>query len=371
MKVKFNDLNKQWQAIQDKTMPRIQNLFETSQYINGPDVSTFEYNFANFINTNYCVGTSNGTDAIKLAIKSITNYQKDLILIPANTFIATALGAQYGNPLAYIAFVDCDKYCQINVELLDKIIKNTRHNYNKCIIVGVHLFGHCCDVESILQICEKYNCIFIEDSAQAHGTMSRLGYCGSIGKIGAFSFYPGKNLGACGDAGGITTNDEQIYHKLLSLRNLGTGKTKYEYIHEGYNNRLDTIQAIILDEKLKLLHSWNENRIKIANIYHNNLSTKIRTPNTASYCLKNTYHLYVIQYHQRDELAQHLQQHNIETGIHYPIPIEQTGIFVPYINNNNTILKSKQILSLPIHPFMTEEECLYVCKTINEYVDRL
>lgn len=369
MKVTFNNLAAQWESIKSRVTPRLENLFTNSQYINGYELKTFENNFTNFINTPF-LGVSNGTDAIKLAVESVKiyyNLNNCLVCIPANTFIATALGVKQANTPSFIKLVDCDEYYQLNVNLLNSVLKDHRHLFELCIILGVHLYGHCCDVKSILELCNKYNAVFIEDSAQSHGTINELGIVGSLGEAAAFSFYPGKNLGACGDAGGVSTKNSDIYDIIKSLRNLGTGSDKYHYDYCGYNNRLDTIQAIILDEKLRKLPTWNERRIDIARIYNENLDDKVIKPKVAPYCKKHTYHLYVIQVKDRDGLALYLNEKEVETGLHYPIPIEDTGLFT---GGPNLITRhfSKTILSLPIHPFMSDEEVLYVCNKVNEYV---
>lgn len=370
MHVKFNDLYQQYLAIADDIQLPLEKLFAGSQYINGPQLEIFENNFAAYTNTNHCLGVSNGTDAIKLCVQAVSILKpanKTLILLPANTFIATLLGAKQGNNRADIKLIDCDEFYQIDTVKLAEVLSRDRERYDQCIILGVHLYGHCCDVNTILSLCEQYDCIFLEDSAQAHGTITDRGITGSIGLAAAFSFYPGKNLGACGDAGCITTNSSDIYNIVKSLRNLGTGKDKYHYDYEGYNHRMDTLQSIFLNAKLKYLDKWNEQRAKIADAYGSLLSDPIIIPKTASYCHKNTYHLYVVRHRSRDLLMQHLKKLEIETGIHYPIPIELTGIFNQNDANSRTIAYSEEILSLPIHPFMSIEDAQRVCEAINAY----
>ena len=369
--VLFNDLKKQWDVIKDNALGRISNLFDSSSFINGGDVSIFENNFAHYIGSKYAAGVSNGTDAIKLCVQAIDPKGKVGIIIPANTFIATLLGAEMACPNAEFVLIDCNKYYQMDLNILEDVLKNRRHEWDECIILPVHLYGHPCDILSILLLSEEFDCQIIEDSSQAHGTTVSGGQkAGYYGHMSAFSMYPGKNLGAAGDAGVITTSDEELYNSVQLLKNWGS-EEKYYYKRKGYNNRLDSIQAIIVDEKLKHLDDWNSNRIIVAELYNNKLNPEIMvTPKTAEYCEDHTYHIYPVRIlsGDRESFMTHLQEKGVQCGIHYPVPIELTN---PYKNmgwdNPLTREYAKQLVSLPIHPFMSNDDIKKAIAVANSY----
>lgn len=366
--IQFNNLGEQWKVIKDDATQRMDILFEKSSYINGPDVKIFEENFAKYIGTKYAVGVSNGTDAIKLSVEALELKGKTGIIIPANTFIATILGAEMSIPDAEFVLVDVDEYYQIDVKELDGVLKSKRGNWDNCIILPVHLYGHSADIVNIMKLANEYNCYVIEDSSQAHGTQTNENSkVGSYGIMSAFSLYPGKNLGAAGDAGIITTNDEELYQRLKYLQNWGS-KVKYYYESKGYNNRLDTIQAIILDEKLKHLDDWNNNRNNVANFYNSNIDNKSILPKNAECCNYNSYHVYPVLVDDRESFMKYLNDAGIPTIIHYPIPIELTKPY-EYLNFNNPKTRSycERLVSLPIHPFMETEELEYIVEKINNY----
>ena len=367
----FNDLSKQWDLIEKNVKPRFENLFETSHFIGGEDVNKFEKNFANYCGSKYAVGVSNGTDALKIALASFNLKSPCGIIIPANTFIATALAASYIPDLSSkLVLVDCDKYYQIDTDLLERCLKKNRKKWSSCVIIPVHLYGHPANMQRILEIAEEYNCYILEDSSQAHGAETMNKKVGVFGDASAFSLYPGKNLGAAGDAGVITTNNHEIYQKLKSLRNYGSTK-KYYYDFKGWNNRLDSIQAIIVDEKLKYLDDWNKKRIQIAQKYDNLLkdNENISLPEKAPYADKYIYHIYAIRVKDRDKLQKHLTANNVPTIIHYPIPIEKTKPFehLGRFNNIKTKEYAKELISLPMHPFLSNNQIKYIAKTITDF----
>lgn len=367
MKVKFNKLNHQFSQIKIGLEQRLSSLFENSSFINGPDVARFEDNFSKYIGSKYSVGVSNGTDALKLAALSL-GYKHDVaIFIPANTFISTILGMQEAIPNAEINLIDCNDEYVIDTDILEKQVSVNSKKYK--IIVPVHLYGHSCNINEISRIATKYSCDIIEDSSQAHGTEDENNdIVGKNSNLSCFSLYPGKNLGAFGDAGIITTNNKKCYENILMTRNLGS-KEKYKHEILGFNHRLDSIQAIVLDEKLKFLDKWNNQRIEIASKFLNGIKNpKVILPQKASYCKKHTYHIFCIRITNRQDLMKYLQNNDIEYNIHYPIPIEKMKMY-EYLNayNPKTRIFSDQILSLPIHPFMTEEESDYVIDKINKF----
>ena len=367
--IKFNDLGMQWEMIKSQVSERMDSLFESSAYINGPDVRTFESNFADYIGTKYAVGVSNGTDALKLCVEALSLHGSVGIIIPANTFIATILGAEMSLPNAEYVLVDCDEYYQIDTKKLSDILDEKRSTWDNCILMPVHLYGHSCDMDSIMFLADHHNCKVIEDCSQSHGTRSYDGRrVGTFGDMAAFSMYPGKNLGAAGDAGVITTNSKDHYDTLKLLQNWGAVK-KYYYDRKGYNNRLDTLQAIIVDEKLKYLDEWNAHRRQVAAWYNELIDNdKMIKPKKADYCDEHTYHIYCLRLLDldRDYIMKMLGDSDIQSGIHYPVPIEETSVYSDRgWYNENTRTYAPQLLSLPMHPFMSKEDVSRIAEVLN------
>jgi len=366
MQIKFNDLNSQYLEIKKDLNKSFDRLFLDSSYINGPLVDKFEEIFAKYIGVKYAVGVSNGTDAIMLAVKSL-ELEEAIIYIPANTFIATILGAEQAIPKSRIELIDCNENYLIDAKQLEDRLKRTRKMYKNAIIMPVHLYGRSCDMSKIMDLSNKYKCFIVEDASQSHGSKHNNKKTGSFGDVSAFSLYPGKNLGAAGDAGIITTNSEEIMQKIKRLRNLGS---TLKYVHElkGFNHRLDSIQAAVLIEKLKRLDKWNKKRVQVSDFYLKNIkNNKIILPNKSK-TEEHVYHIFCIRTKNRKDLIYHLKNNNIEYGIHYPIPIESMDIYKDLNSNNkNTRKFSEEILSLPIHPFMSKKEIKYVCEALNKF----
>lgn len=368
MIVNFNNLNLQNKKIYANSSKRLKQLFNSSSFILGNDVKIFEENFSNYIGCKYSVGVNSGTDAIKLACKSLDIKGELIVFIPANSFIASYSGAYEAYPDAHFEFIDCDDFFQINLKDLEqKILKNK--NFKNKIVIPVHLYGHCCDMQNLLFLKSKYNFYIVEDCSQAHGAVTDLKIkVGNIGDVNAFSLYPGKNLGALGDAGIVTTNSDIIYNNLLSLRNIGS-IAKYKHDKFGYNSRLDTIQAIFLDEKLKYLEKFNDKRIKIAEIFFKKIQNPlIKLPIKADFCLKSVYHLFVLRTEFRNEFQNYLTKNNIQSLIHYPHPIYDNEYLIKYKTNClNADKFSKEIISIPLHPFLTKFEINYIIEVINNF----
>lgn len=371
MDIMFNNLSKQWDVIKDDIAPRFEALFNKSDFIGGKAIEEFEENFARYCETKYAVGVSNGTDAIKLSLAAFKIESPCGVIIPANTFIATALPVTYLSDIIYdLILIDCDEYYQIDVELLELYLKKNRKKWKSCILIPVHLYGHPANMKRILEIAEKFDCFILEDSSQAHGAMVLNTKVGGFGDVSAFSLYPGKNLGAAGDAGVITTNNKELCDKIKSLRNYGSS-IKYHYDFKGWNNRLDTIQAIIVDEKLKHLDKWNNMRIEVAKKYDSLLedNNKVITPKSAPYINKQVHHIYAIRVKERDKFQTYLRENNIPTIIHYPIPIEKTKPFkhLEHFDNKRTKQYVNELISLPMHPFLSDEEIEYIAAKINAF----
>lgn len=373
MTIKFNDLSRQWDVIKESVMSRIERIMETSSFINGPDVKMFEENFASYIGTDYAVGVSNGTDAIKLCVDALELRGRVGVLIPANTFIATILGVemsfgQFNQNIEY-RLIDCDDHYQIDLEKLESVLESNRDRWDDCIIIPVHLYGNATDMNKVMELSDRYECFVIEDCSQAHGTTLQGGRkVGSFGHMAAFSMYPGKNLGCAGDGGVVTTNIKEYYDSIKLLQNWGA-KEKYYYDRKGYNNRLDTIQAAIVDEKLKHLDEWNRHRELVASWYKELISnSKIVLPEKSDCCEHHTYHIYCVRLVDldRSDVMQKLNENNIQCGIHYPVPIEETEIYSGRWMNKKTREFAPTLLSLPIHPFMTRDEVVLISEVLNE-----
>jgi dTDP-4-amino-4,6-dideoxygalactose transaminase len=376
IKVDYMDLGHQWQTIKDSVTPKINDFFERGHYIGGGEVESFENAFCEYAEVNFAIGCSNGTDGLKLALQCLELKGSTHVVMPANTYIADAFAVKYQKGDWSFEVIDHDEYYQIDVELLEKYISNIRNKYDNVIIIPVHLYGHVTDMPKVMEIAKKYKCYVIEDASQAHGAVTAEGkMVGQYGDLCVYSCYPGKNLGAIGDAGIITTNNSEYHYRLQALRNLGCHK-KYEHVVDGWNNRLDSVQAIILEEKLKHLDAWNKKRIEIADVYNRELEDipYVKRPEVADYCKKHVYHVYCVQVNKRDELQEYLKKHGIHTIIHYPIPIKSSKCNESLNLSNycpNTYMNKNNILSLPMHQNMTEEQVLYVCDLIKEFYGNL
>ena len=364
MGIKFNNLNAQWLAIKDQAMPEIEELFETSQFILGPQVERFEKSFAEFCFCDYGIGISNGTDAIKIAAKALELDDSPNVFMPANTFVATWLAVKEAYPKCQIKMVDTDQNGQMDTDKLQNIVSKNS------LIVAVHMYGCCDNLDTIKKIADKNSCFLLEDASQAHGAKTVRGTpAGSVGDISAFSLYPGKNLGAAGDAGIIVTNNENLAEKCRMLRNYGS---KEKYIHEeiGHNHRLDSIQAIILYWKLQELDEWNKSRsvaaTKIKSQINNDQVTWMLTDNPLQ-----VYHILPIllkDSENRNAFMKHLDYNSIEYGIHYPVPIHKMPFYkYPESQLVRTEEYAKRMVSLPIHPFLKDEEILHIVDAINTF----
>lgn len=372
MNVKFVDLKKNVADLKTPLSKKITEfLFDNCYYINGEQVKEFENNFAHYIGTEYCLGLNSGTDALKLSAKMLGLKPNDEVLVQGNTFIGSVSG---------IAELGCKlKLLDINPDTfmvdISKIERNITEN-TKAIIV-VHLYGLCPDMDNIMDIAKRYNLFVIEDTAQAHGCYYKNKRVGSIGDVGCFSFYPSKNLGAMGDGGALTTNNKKVYDDIHIWRNWGAEK-KYYHKYTGGNSRLDTVQAIILNEKLKILDDKNELRRQNANLYFDLLreQKKIVLPKCEKYCTP-VWHLFVIKLENeeiRNNLQEYLKDNGIDTVIHYPIPLHKLEAF-PELLQQDSELKNvsdvaTRILSLPMYPELEEIEIKYVCNKINEYFNK-
>jgi dTDP-4-amino-4,6-dideoxygalactose transaminase len=373
MNILFNNLKPQWDAIKEEALIEINNLFESSAFILGEQVDAFEKKFSSWNNSTFSVGVSNGTDGLEIAARSLNMKDRSAVFIPANTFIATFIGIYKVYPNADYYLVDCDDSYLMNVDVLENVLSQVSDNYDNLLVVPVHLYGATVDMQKLMYLKSIFGFYIIEDCSQAHGAISNTGkFVGNDGDVNVFSLYPGKNLGAAGDAAVITLNNEKLYKRILKLRNLGSD-VKYNHELFSGNHRLDTIQAIILSLKLDYFDNWTADRIDVANYFSDNINnSKIIKPVVPDYCKKHVYHIYCVRVtNNRKKIITYLNKLNIPTLIHYPIPLFLSSALkdIPFKNadNQNTIEYSDQILSLPIHPFVQLEEAAYITEVLNNY----
>jgi len=356
------DLKKENQEIGEEIRNAFRWVQERGQYVLGDELSKFEEEYAGYIGTTCCIGVNSGSDALILALKAIGISPRDEVILPSHTFIATADAVVRNGAIPVFADIDPQTYCLDFNSVTGMITPRTRA------LIPVHLYGHPADMAPLQELAEEHAFPIIEDACQAHGAEYRSKKTGGIGDIGCFSFYPGKNLGAYGDAGCIVTNDKEIAERIRMLRNYGQRK-KYEHICIGMNSRMDEIQAAVLRVKLRYLDQWNGRRRKLAKVYNELLERdNLIKPVEMSYA-HHVYHQYVVRVKNRDGLFRSLREHNIEAGIHYPVPVHQQPAYkgkglmagLPI-----TEIITKEILSLPIHPWMEEEALLYIAETMKK-----
>jgi len=356
----------QYVNLRHEILPAMENVILKGNFILGEEVGLFEKEFAKYCGVKYCVGVASGTDALHLSIKALGIGPGDEVITAANTFIATAFAISYTGADPVLVDVTSTDY-NIDANLIEEAITERTKA-----IIPVHLFGQPAEMDGIMGLAHKYNLKIIEDACQAHGATYDGRPVGSIGDVGCFSFYPGKNLGAYGDGGAVVTNNTDICDRVRELRDYGQ---KMKYIHGtiGYNSRLDSIQAAILRVKLRHLDEWNEKRARAAQIYGDLLTgTDVVLP-VAKPNVRHVYHLYVIQHERRDELNSALNSKGIFCGIHYPVPIVHQKPYldakaIPEILPVTNDLSTK-ILSLPMFPEISEEQIHMVVKAIKSFGD--
>lgn len=369
MKISFVDLKRQYKSIKDEINAKINEVLESTQFILGENVKAFEEAFAKYCSAKYAVGVASGSDALTLSLKALGIGEEDEVITVPNTFIATVDAISRNNAKSVFVDIDPETY-NIDVNKIEeKITDKTKA------IIPVHLYGQPADMDPILKIAKEYGLKVIEDACQAHGAEYNGKKVGSLGDVGCFSFYPGKNLGAYGDGGIIVTNNFEIAEKVKMLRNYGQ-KIKYYHDFVGYNSRLDELQAAILRVKLKYLDEWNELRRLHAEQYNRCLDglSGIRLPLSKKE-VKHVYHLYVIRCENRDTLQKKLLSKEIFTGIHYPVPIHLQHAYTKlgYRIGDFPVTEeyAKKILSLPMFPELTDKEIIYICKMIKKFKDDL
>ena len=339
-------------------------VFTRSWYIEGVEDEAFEKAFAEYCGTKYCVGVGNGLDALMLALKALGIGEGDEVIVPSNTYIATALAVTYVG--ATPVFVEPNiRTFNINPALIEASITDKTKA-----IMPVHLYGQACDMDPIMEIAHHHHLIVVEDCAQAHGATYKGRKVGTFGDAAGFSFYPGKNLGALGDAGAAVTNDKELADKIRALGNYGSDY-KYHHIYKGNNSRLDELQAAFLAAKLPHLERMNVERRRIAQLYTDGIKNdKVITPYVPKYAVP-VWHIYGIRCKDRDALEKHLNEKGIGTNKHYPIPMHMQECYRDLNIPQGALPVAEEIsateLSIPMYYGMTDEEVQYVIDAINEF----
>jgi dTDP-4-amino-4,6-dideoxygalactose transaminase len=389
-KIPFLDLVTLHEELEAELVPVFQKVLRTAGFVGGPMVEDFEREFAAFTGATHCVGLASGTDAVRFALMAAGVQPGDIVLTVPHTFIATTEGISQAGGRPDFVDIEESTYCMDPVKLQEYLEKKcyldreTGRPYNwesrapVTAIVPVHIYGQTADMDPLLELARRYNLIVVEDACQAHGAEyfskkeNRWRKAGTMGHAAAFSFYPGKNLGACGEAGAATTNSESIAKKMRMLREHGQAK-KYYHDIEGYNGRLDSLQAGILSVKLRHLAEWNRKRQAAAQRYDELLSSVegVTAPQQPEWS-RSVYHLYVVRVQDRAGLQKHLGEANIDTGIHYPLPLhlQQAYKHFGYKQGDFPVTEkvAAEILSLPMYPQLEAEQQRRVVQKAAEFV---
>lgn len=359
--VSFLPLEKE---LNDDLRRAFERVFSRSWYISGKEDQAFEKAFAEYCGIQHCVGVGNGLDALVLALKALDIGIGDEVIVPSNTYIATALAVTYVGATPVFVEPDIQTF-NINPKLIEGVItKRTKA------IMPVHLYGQACEMDSIMVIARNNNLKVIEDCAQAHGATYKGQKVGTFGDAAGFSFYPGKNLGALGDAGAVVTNNEDLAEKVRALGNYGSDY-KYHHIYKGNNSRLDELQAAFLSAKLPHLERMNEERRRIAQLYSEGIKNpKVITPSVIPDCVP-VWHIYGIRCAERDELERFLSDKGIKTNKHYPIPIHLQECYKDLCFERSAFPIAEEIsrteLSLPLYYGMSKEQLMYVIQSVNQF----
>ena len=364
MKILPNNLKRQYNLFTDEYKKKASEVLDSGWYILGNEVKQFEEEFAKYTDSKYCVGVASGMDALQIAFRVIGIKENDEVIVCSNAYIACVMGITMNNGIP--VFVEPDEYDNLDANKIEeKITERTKA------ILAVHLYGQSCDMDKIMDMAKKHNLKVIEDCAQAHGTTWNNKKVGSIGDIGCWSFYPTKNLGAFGDGGALTTNNEEYAQEFRVIRNYGSKKLHYENDIIGMNSRLDELQAGLLRVKLTHLDDLNKERIRIAERYNKEICNKHIKPLGTRPGSNNIYHQYVIHSDRRDDLMEYLNEYEIGTIIHYPIPphLQKAYEYLGYKKGDLPISEryANEVLSLPMYNGMTKEELDFVIDKLNNF----
>ncbi|WP_270816575.1 DegT/DnrJ/EryC1/StrS family aminotransferase [Hungatella effluvii] len=364
MMIPFSTLVPMHNEIKDEIVSKFKEVYEKSWFIQGEEVAAFESEFADYCGVSYCIGCGNGLDALYLILRAMEIHAGDEVIVPSNTFIATALAVSYTGAIPVFVEPQLSTYNIDTTQIEQKITGKTKA------IIAVHLYGQAADMDEINIIANKYDLKVIEDCAQAHGAMYKGRKVGSLGDAAGFSFYPGKNLGAMGDAGAVVTNDELLAKKIRGLGNYGSS-VKYTHIYKGNNSRLDEMQAAFLRIKLKKLDVWNSHRQMIASQYLQNIHNDLLTLPEIGEARTHVWHIFAIRCEQQKELSAYLANAGIGTLIHYPISMHLQKAYQDLKLKKGMLPLAERIssteLSLPMYYGMTNQEIDYVISILNAF----
>ena len=364
MNIPFVSFEKMHTEMESELNNAYERVVNNNWFIRGKECAKFEEQFAKYCGAKYCIGVGSGLDALFLILKAYGIKEGDEVIIPSNTFIATSLAVTYVGATPIFAEPILDYYNIDPQRSERKITKRTKA------ISAVHLYGQPAEMNPIVDIGRRYGLRIIEDAAQAHGAEYRGVKAGNLGDAAGFSFYPGKNLGALGDAGAVVTNDQKLADKIRALSNYGSDY-KYHHIYQGNNSRMDELQAAFLFEKLFCLDKWNEERRRIADKYYRGIKNdKVQLPKVLDH-VKHVYHIFALRCKQRDELEKILNDRGIGTNRHYPIPIHLQGAYYGLGMSKGDLPVAEEIaeteLSIPMYYGLENAEVDYVINTINEF----
>lgn len=364
MNIPFSSVGVMHREIEREMLDKFREVYESNWFIQGREVEKFEEEFAAYCGAKYCVGCGNGLDALYLVLRAYGIGKGDEVIVPSNTFIATALAVSYTGARPVFVEPRMESY-NINPQMIEeKITERTKA------IMAVHLYGQPAEMDAVMEIAKRHNLKVIEDAAQAHGATYHGKRTGNLGDAAGFSFYPGKNLGALGDGGAVVTNDKELADLVRALGNYGSDY-KYHHIYQGNNSRLDEVQAGLLRVKLKELDKWNARRVEIAHRYLKEIvNPDIILPVTDSGCT-HVYHIFAVRCKQRADLERYLNEKGIGTNKHYPIPMHLQGAYAELQIPKGALPVAEEIsgtqLSLPMYYGMTKEEVSYVIEALNSW----
>lgn len=363
MKVPFFDLKRQYQQLKGEVLPIIENVLENTAFSGGQFVTEFEENLAKFNETKFAAAVNNGTNAIHLGLLALNIKEGDEVIVPANTFIASAWGVSYVG--ATPVFVDVDPNTwNIDVQAAENAITNKTKA-----IIGVHLYGQPCNIDGLMELCQRKNIAFLEDNAQAIGATYKGKIVGQYGEMSFTSFYPGKNLGSFGEAGAVFTNNEALHNHIQILKNHGCS---VRYYHEmiGYNMRMEGIQGAVLNLKLNYIQGWNNTRRSIVERYKAVASPKLKFQATENHAVA-VHHLCVVTTDEKEAFLKYLDDHGVGYAFHYPVPchLQKAYSHLNYKKGDfpHSEYLASHCVSLPLFPEMTEEEIQHVCNVIAKF----
>lgn len=364
MQIPFVSFEVMHREIEQEVKNKFNEVYEKNWFIGGNELAEFEKEFAEYCGTQYCVGCGNGLDALLLILRGYGIGKGDEVIVPSNTFIATVLAVSYAGATPVLVEPDIGNYNIDPSKIEEKISDKTKA------IIAVHLYGQPASMKEIIKIASKYNLKVIEDAAQAHGATYNGKKTGHLGDAAGFSFYPGKNLGALGDAGAVVTDDKVLADKIRALGNYGSDY-KYHHIYQGYNTRLDEMQAAFLRIKLKRLDLWNAERNRVADLFMEKINNPLITLPQKMNEATHVFHIFAIRCKKRERLVEYLNHHGIQTNKHYPIPIHMQEAYANWGLGEGSFPIAEEIsnteLSIPLFYGMKESEINYIIEVLNRF----